>query len=377
MQNTPHPWGEPVWSFPVPVTPVPLTPDMRVDVAIVGAGFTGLATAFYVLHCRPDLHLAVFESQQVGAGASGRTGGLVLEDTAVGPLPGVEDCIATLHDLVTTQNLQCDLQLGYCWEIGRQGADPLSPIQWDDQGTLQVVNVKPGGAFDPRKFLSGLAAIVERAGGQIFEHAPVTGLDVTQDGDVRLDVAGNRVHAARVVFATNAFSLPLLGLQGRAGGVHTIAVATEPLADAVFDAIGWSTRTPFYTLDLPYLWGRVTADGRMVMGGGLTGREDVLTARADAPEAVQLFDRLERRIHGLNPALRHVRITHRWIGPIGFTIDNRPLITSYDEQQRVLIATGYRGHGVALSVRVGKLLAEVLTGQGCLPAWDTFEPSHV
>jgi len=375
LPDTPHPWGEPVWSFPVTVTPCPLGDGFHVDVAIVGAGFTGLATAFYVLRSHPELRVAVFEAQQVGAGASGRTGGLVLEDTAIGPLPGVENCIATLHDLVTTQGIACDLQLEGCWEIGRQHAHPLSPIEWEDHGTLQVVHMRPGGAFDPRKFLAGLADVVQRAGGQIFEHAPVMGLDAAQGSDVRLDVAGKGVHAARVVFATNASCLPLLGLQDRAGGVHTIAVATEPLADAVFDAIGWATRTPFYTLDLPYLWGRVTADGRAVMGGGLTGHEDMHNARVDTPEALQLFDSLERRIHRLRPALREVHITHRWMGPIGFTADNKPLITDRDDH-RVLIATGYRGHGVALSVRVGKLLAEVLTGTGQLPVWDILESHH-
>ena len=261
MPHASHPWGEPVWSFPVPVTPRPLPDDWRVDVAVVGAGFTGLATAHYVLQRSPALRVAVFEAQQVGAGASGRTGGLVLEDTAVGPLPGVEECVATLHELVSTQHIACDLHVGGCWEIGRHGGLPSSPIQWADHGTLQVVNVIPGGAFDPRKFLAGLAAIIQRAGGQIFEHAPVTGLDLASRQGVRLEVGGKGVYAERVVFATNAFCLPLLGLQDWAEGVHTIALATEPLADAVLDAIGWGTRTPFYTLDLPYLWGRVTADG--------------------------------------------------------------------------------------------------------------------
>jgi len=361
-----------VWSFPVLVNPCSLEDGCHVDVAIVGAGFTGLATAFYVLRGHPELRVAVFEAQQVGAGASGRTGGLVLEDTAVGPLPGVEDCIATLRDLVTTEGIACDLELPGSWEIGRQHAHPLSPIQWEDHGTLQVVNMRSGGAFDPRKFLAGLADLVQAAGGQIFEYAPVMGLDVTKNGAVRLDVAGKGVRADRVVFATNAFCLSLLGLQDRAGGVHTIAVATEPLTDAVFDALGWSSHTPFYTLDQPYLWGRVTADGRAVMGGGLTGRHDILNARFDAPEAVPLFDSLERRIHNLNPVLREIQITHRWMGPIGFTTDNKPLLTDRDDH-RVLIAIGYRGHGVALSVRVGKLLAEVLSGAGQLPVWDTLE----
>jgi glycine/D-amino acid oxidase-like deaminating enzyme len=341
-----------------------------VDVAIVGAGFTGLATAHYVCQFCPDWRVAVFETQQVGNGASGRTGALVLEDTAVGPLPGVENCIATLQELVSTQGIQCDLRADGCWEIGRQHALPTSPIRWSDQGTLQVVHEIPGGAFDPRKFLAGLAEIVQRAGGQIFEHAPVTGLAVEKRSSVRLTVAGKAVYAEHAVFATNPWCLSLLGLQDQAEGVHTVAVATEPLADAIYDAIGWASRTPFYTLDLPYLWGRVTADGCAVIGGGTVGRGNVDHARADTPEAVRLFESLERRIRGLHPALGSVRITHRWMGPLCAASDSKPIITSIDEDGRVLVATGYRGHGVALSVRVGKLLAEVLAGCGKLPAWS-------
>ena len=370
MQQTAHPWGEPVWSFPIPVTPHPLPNDMHVDVAVVGAGFTGLATAHYVLQHTPGLRLAVFEAWQVGAGASGRTGGLVLEDTADGPLPGIDNCIATLQELVSTQSIACDLHVAGCWEIGRHGGHRDSPIQWADHGTLRVVNFIPGGAFDPRMFLAGLAAVVEHAGGQIFEHAPVTGLDVASPGGVQLEVGEKVVHAERVVFGTNAFCLPLLRLEDQAGGVHTIAVATEPLADAAFEASGWGTRTPFYTLDLPYLWGRVTREGRLVIGAGLIGRGDVEHARVDSPEARSLFEGLERRIRGLYPALHRVHFTHRWMGPICFTSNHKPIIASLDEDRRVLVATGYSGHGVALSARVGKLLAEVLAGQTELPRWS-------
>jgi glycine/D-amino acid oxidase-like deaminating enzyme len=352
------------------VTPRALPGDWHVDVAVVGAGFTGLATAHYVLQRSPASRVAVFEARDVGAGASGRTGGLVLEDTAVGPLPGVEDCVATLQELVTTQQIACDLQVGGCWEIGRHGGRPGSPIQWADHGTLRVVNVIPGGAFDPRKFLAGLATVIQRAGGYIFEHVPVTGLDMASGGSIRIEAGGKAVHAERVVFATNAFCLPLLGLESCATGVHTIALATEPLSDAVLDEIGWATRMPFYTLDLPYLWGRVTADGRAVIGAGLVGHGDVENARVDSAEARHLFDGLERRIRNLHPALHQVRITHRWMGPLCLTNDSKPLVASLDADSRVLVATGYRGHGVALSARVGKLLAAVLAGESDLPVWS-------
>jgi glycine/D-amino acid oxidase-like deaminating enzyme len=370
VQNVSHAWGEPVWSFPVVVTPRLLTDGMQVDVAIVGAGFTGLATAHYILQNNPGLEVGVFEAQQVGAGASGRTGGIVLEGTAIGLLPGVEDCVATLQELLRTQGMACDLRVDGCWEIGRHGGQPTSPLQWADHGTLQVVNVIPGGALDPRKFLAGMAAWCQQAGGQIFEHAPVTGLDMERPSDVQLTVAGKSIKAARVVFTTNAFCLSLLGLHGWAEGVHTVAVATQPLADSLFDAIGWATRTPFYTLDRPYLWGRATADNRMVIGGGLIGHGQVEQDWVETPDATRLFDSLQHRIRGLHPALRQVCITHRWMGPLCITADSKPIIASIDAERRVLLATGYRGHGVALSVRVGKLLAEVLTGQGDLPAWS-------
>ena len=370
VQEKAHFWGEPVWSFPMTVTPHPLPDGLHVDVAVVGAGFTGLATAYYVLQRTPGLRLAVFEARQVGAGASGRTGGLVLEDTAEGPLPGIDHCIATLEGLVSTAGIACDLQVAGCWEIGRHGGHRDSPIQWNDHGTLQVVNFIPGGAFDPRRYLAGLAAVVEHAGGQIFEHAPVTGLDVTSPGNVRLEIGEKVVSAERVVFGTNAFCLPLLHLEDRAGAVHTIAVATEPLADAAFEAMGWSTHTPFYTLDLPYLWGRVTAERRLVIGAGLIGHDDVENTRVDSAEARSLFEGLERRIRGLHPVLHRLHFTQRWMGPICFTSNRKPIITSLDENRRVLVATGYSGHGVALSARVGKLLAEVLAGQTELPEWS-------
>ncbi|MBM3225769.1 MAG: FAD-binding oxidoreductase, partial [Candidatus Tectomicrobia bacterium] len=196
-QSVSHPWGEPIWSFPIPITRRPLTDDTWVDVAIVGAGFTGLATAHYVQQLCPDRQVVVFEAQQVGNGASGRTGGLVLEDTAVGPLPGVGDCVATVQKLVRTQGIQCDLRVDGCWEIGRQRGQATSPIQWADHGTLRVVYNIPGGAFDPRRFLAGLAERVQKAGGQIFEQSPVTGLHLTDHDDVCLTVAGKTVRAGR------------------------------------------------------------------------------------------------------------------------------------------------------------------------------------
>lgn len=89
---------------------------------------------------------------------------------------------------------------------------------------------------------------------------------------------------------------------------------------------------------------------------------------------MQVFTSLEARMRHLHPALEQIRITHRWLGPLCFTGDGRPVIALKDNDARVMMATGYRGHGVALSVRIGKLFADVLAGQVSLPAWS-YRPS--
>jgi glycine/D-amino acid oxidase-like deaminating enzyme len=103
-------WGDPPWRTHIPIPRAPL-PE-QVEVAVVGAGFTGLATALACASRGASVHL--FEARAIGAGASGRTGGIALEATAVGPLPGAEHCLAALQSLAAAHGIECDLDLGGC-----------------------------------------------------------------------------------------------------------------------------------------------------------------------------------------------------------------------------------------------------------------------
>src|SRR5271168_1729226 len=133
------PWGTPPWK--INFTPSRHKLPAHADFAIIGGGFTGLAAAAWLRTLAPEKSVAVFESARIGAGASGRTGGMVLAETAAGDFPDLGDVLAGLTDILKKLGVECDLELPGAWEIGRSGGGmENSPIAWEDSGTLRVVN---------------------------------------------------------------------------------------------------------------------------------------------------------------------------------------------------------------------------------------------
>ena len=345
-------------------------PD-AVDFAIVGGGFTGLAAAAWLRHLEPKKHVALFESSRIGAGSSGHTGGMALADTAAGELPGLGDVLAGLSGILRELQVQCDLQLPGALEIGREGILPDSPIAWSDSGALGVTKEVPGGTIDPGKMLSGLAWAATKSGALIFENAPVESLAV-EESPV-LHVAGHPVRARCVLVATNAESLELSGLAGTAQPKFTLAVATEPLSSDQMSTLGLASGKPFYTSDLPYLWGRVFRGNRVIFGSGLVHLEDwreLLTLNVTEGDAADLLADLEKRIRNLHPTLQSVRLSHRWGGPILIADKWQPVFRRHAEHRDVIVSGAYSGHGVALSVYLGAWAAEAMLGKRDLPQWD-------
>jgi glycine/D-amino acid oxidase-like deaminating enzyme len=343
----------------------------RVDFAIIGGGFTGLAAAAWLRHLDTKKRVALFESSRIGAGSSGHTGGMTLADTAVGELPDLGDVLAGLSVILRELQVQCDLQLPGAFEIGREGILPGSPIAWSDSGTLGVTKEVPGGTIDPGKMLSGLAWAATKSGALIFENAPVESLAV-EESPV-LHVAGRPVRARSVLVATNAESLELSGLVGRAQPKFTLAVATEPLSSDQISSLGLAPGKPFYTSDLPYLWGRVFHGNRVILGSGLVHLDDwreLLTLNVTEGHAADLLADLEKRVRNLHPALQSVRLRHRWGGPILIADKWQPVFRRHAEHRDVIVLGAYSGHGVALSVYLGAWAAEAMLGKRELPLWD-------
>jgi glycine/D-amino acid oxidase-like deaminating enzyme len=361
-------WGNPPWTIDFNSAARALPSE--VEFAIVGGGFSGLSAAARLRQLFPDKTTAVFEADCVGAGSSGHTGGLTLAESAAGDLPGLGDVLDGFAEILQELKIDCDFNLPGVWELGRSKVKKDSPISWSDSGPLGVVNDVPGGTVDPGKLVSGLAQAAQRSGAAIFEHARVDKISYEQP--LELEISGRRVRAGHILLATNAESLELSDLSV-AEPKFTLALATAPLTDAQLKNIGLATHKPFYTVDLPYLWGRPLHGQRLIFGSGLVHLEhwsellnlDILTG-----EAAGLMRLLELRVHCLHPALENIQFTNRWGGPILITDQMKPVLSHHLKSKEITVLGGYSGHGVALSVYLGRWAADVLAGKRKLPSWD-------
>jgi glycine/D-amino acid oxidase-like deaminating enzyme len=369
--SNPHPhWGASPWHIDFAVRTKAVPPS--VDFAIVGGGFTGLAAAAWLRRLAPGKSVAVFEADHIGAGASGRTGGMALAESAAGDLPGLGDVLGGLERILAELDIDCDLSLPGAFEIGRGKALKTSSIQWNDSGSLRVVKKVPGGTLDPGKLVAGLARVADERGATIIESHPVTQIEWPRRPV--LHAGGTRCSAGKILLATNALALELTALAGRAEPKLTLAVLTEPMDEKRLEAIGLAGGNPFYTVDLPYLWGRCLRDGSVIFGAGLVDADasrDLTEIDITTGDARNLFESIERRIHNLHSELREIKVTHRWGGPILFRENWRPVFMPHPQSKNAIVLGAYAGHGVALSVYLGAWAAEALLGRRKLPSWGS------
>lgn len=377
----PHNWGNAPWHLDF--TPsLPQTLPEVLDFAVVGGGFTGLAAAAWLRKTAPDKSVALLEAWNLGAGASGRTGGMALSESAAGDLPGLGDVLAGFKEILGEFGIDCDQRFTGAWEIARNKGLSRSPISWNDSGTLRVRKEVPGGTINAGKLVSGLARGADRLGALILVNHPVT--DILWSDMPEIEVtprasASRKISAHKIIFATNALSLELSELKTDTHPKLTLAVATEPVTTEQLAQIGLAERKPFYTVDLPYLWGRVCENNSIIFGAGLVQAphsDDLNDVDISAAEVPQIFDSLETRVRGLHPAVKSVRFTHRWGGPILFRDSWKPIFMWHPEARKTknaIVIGAFAGHGVALSSYLGRWAAEALLGHRKLPSWGKIE----
>jgi len=402
-------WGETPWKITFRGRRAAL--PGHVDFAVVGGGFAGLSAAAWLARLAPKKTVLLLEAARVGNGASGRTGGMALAQTAAGDLPGLGDVLRGYRKILRDLRVDAELELPGVWEVARgeksmegKKVQPLknSPIDWEDSGRVRAVSTFPGGTVNPGRVVSGLAQAANRAGAQIVEEAEVVRMEFSDL--VRLHVERKLAHgvekrvvtAEKVLLATNAASRELAGkIYSRKESSEprlTFAVATAPLTKKQITSLGVDSGRPFYSVDFPYLWGRMLKNRGMIFGSGLVPafgkflREDAARARSAEADVVKLWGGLERfdvrhgepaarlrslekRVRLLHPAMKNVRITHRWGGPILTTKDFMPTFRAHPESQNVVVLGGFSGHGVALSVYLGRWAAEYSVGKRRLPRW--------
>jgi glycine/D-amino acid oxidase-like deaminating enzyme len=370
-------WGQPPWD--IDFTPARQSLPHEADFAIIGAGFTGLAAAASLRVHAPGKSVVVLEAERIGHGASGRTGGMVLAESAKGDLPGLGDVLGGLQRILAELSRasgvpiadHAQLSLPGAWEIARRKGLPDSPISWTDSGTLRVVNEVPGGTLDPGRMVEGLARAAEKLGAIVVEDARVDHLLWGERGG-EMRFPGGKLRARKILISTNALSLDLSGLAASTHPKLTLAAVTAPLSDAALTSLGLAARKPFYTVDFPYLWGRVCPDNSIVWGAGLVGPADlgdVEQIDISGEEPSRMFARLEERIRHLRPGLESLSFTHRWGGPILFRDDWTPVFSHHADSRDGIVLGAFAGHGVALSTYLGHWAAEAMLGRRDLPKW--------
>jgi gamma-glutamylputrescine oxidase len=365
-------WGTPPWHADPGLARAPWRE--RVEVAVIGAGLTGVSAAYHL--ARRGVGVALLDAGAVGAGASGRTGGLVLEGTAAGNLDGVANCVDTLRQVVNDAGIACDLRLGGVWELEhRRGASPCAALWPDGDTMLCIAGREPGGSVDAGALLRGLAVAAHRAGAAIHERVTVNAIE--PGATILLQTASGTLRAEHVVVALGAYVTSLLPLPVGMTPALTLALATAPLSDAALADMGLASRAPFYTTDLPYLWGRVVADGRLILGAGLVHPADGDVRSLTLADGVvrDALCRLETRVRGLHQALARTEITARWGGPIAFRRGAVPIVSRLPGVPAVIACAAYAGHGVALGVRVGQLVTDAIVDGTPLPAWGELQPA--
>ena len=368
--------------------------DLDVDVSIIGAGYTGLWTAYYLKRHAPELSIAIVEAQTAGFGASGRNGGWLMgnllgEDRMLAGLsPGQRrESFDLLHgipdevkNVIDREGIDCDYRKGgalycaarypeqeaslrsYLASLYAEGLNE-SDYHWlsPDELAQQIRVARPyGGIFTPHvatihpaRLVRGLARAVERMGVQIFEQSPVT---QWQSGQVV--TAKARVRSRWVVPAVEGYAntLPTLGRYQLP--VQSLLVATEPLSQAVWDEIGLSRGQAFSESSRQVTYGQRTVDNRLVFGarggyqfgGRLRGNFDLSESEIE----------LRRYLFGeLFPQLKDVRISHAWGGNLGMSRRFQPHMLC-DRQQGIALAGGYGGEGVGASHLGGRTLADLI-----------------
>lgn len=374
------------------LSPRPSLPgDLDADVAIIGAGLTGLWTAYELQRRDPSLRIVLLEKRIAGFGASGRNGGWVsaLFPRSAASLEqrhGREAAVAMRRAMVDTVD-----------EVGRVIADEgidahyvkggtvvfaRSASQWADArreveqarafGTDALELWGPervrasharGAVYDPAcarvhpaRLTRSLARIVEARGATIFE-----GTEVTTWSPGAVETTRGRVRARHVIAALEGYGASVAQSRRRILPLYSLMIATEPLPAAVWDEMGIEHGQTFADGRHLVIYGQRTADDRIAFGGRGARYHFGSAIRPEYDRVQRVFDHLRRTVQELFPQLPELEVSHTWGGPLGVPRDWHASVV-YDPTTGLGGAGGYVGDGLATTNLAGRTLADLVTG---------------
>lgn len=384
---------------PTPVQRAPLTSSREADVCIVGAGFTGLWTAYYLLRADPSLTVVVLEANVAGFGASGRNGGwvegrtagtrdfwasLAGRDAAVAQERAAQRAVDEVGKVVAEEGIDCAFYKGGAMmslaqtplQLEQQRAAVERDRMWgfgpEDYSLLDgeavseriAVHNVLGARFSPHyarvqpaKLAVGLSQVVERLGATIYEKTPVTAIEP------RLArTASGVVRAKFTVRATEAYTRSLTGQSRMILPTASTMIATEQLSPETWQALRWKEAETFLDGTRRHVYVQRTGDGRIALGGrGRPYRYASQTGAEDPPDP-QAVRALRTRLIELFPLLAEVSLDGAWQGVMGASREWAPAV-GLDRDTGMAWAGAYGGQGVCAANLAGRTLADLIRGQ--------------
>ncbi len=387
---------KPFWTddAPLPEGHSSLRGTITADLAIVGAGFTGLWTALLASERHPDWKIVILEGKTAGWAASGRNGGWVDSSLTHGEsngrarFPDEYDLLdqAGLDNLDEMEKTATDREWDVdFWRSGsfsvateehqvewlKESADGDREIFLNHQDIQARVNSPTylAATFSPRdtalvhpaKLTRELVKAVKDAGLEIFDNTPVKSLDATSDS-VTLTTARGSVTAKRVALATNAFPSLLKRYRLHTVPVYDYVVMTEPLTKDQLSSIGWSGREGIGDMANQFHYYRMSADNRILFGGYDAIYHYGGKVRSRYEERPESYQRLASHFFTTFPQLEGLRFSHRWAGAID-TCSRFSAFFATARSGRVAYTAGFTGLGVAATRFAGNVMLDQLTGE--------------
>ncbi|MEU6893954.1 FAD-binding oxidoreductase [Streptomyces sp. NPDC046557] len=373
----------------------PLTSDTTADVVIVGGGYTGLWTAYYLKASAPDLRVTVLEQKFCGYGASGRNGGWLYNGIAgrdrYAALHGhqaalrlqraMNETVTEVIDIAAKEDIRADIHHGGVLEVARTPAqltrlktfheaelsfgetDRVLHDAVDTRARVDVADAvgsswSPHGArIHPLKLVTGLAAACERLGVVIHESTPVTEIVPGRAG-----TPYGAVRAPYVLRCTEGFTAALKGHKRSWLPMNSSMIATAPLPPEVWDSLAWSGREVLGDMAHAYMYAQRTADDRIAIGGrGVPYRYGSRTDN-DGTTQERTIASLTTLLTSFFPVLTGVEITHAWSGVLGVPRDWCATV-ALDRTTGLGWAGGYVGSGVATANLSGRTLRDLVLGE--------------
>lgn len=372
-----------------------------VDIAILGGGFTGLWTAYYLKNQNPSLDIAILEQEFVGYGASGRNGGWCSPTISVGPSESIRrygmertkqtiqamfDTVNEIEKVIAEEKIEADWKKGGALEIAlgdyglpglESSVETYTKLGFGDEvellneeqtrervfvaGAKGGMFLKNSAVINPYKLVRQLARVLEKNGITIYENTKV--IDIVEGNESSnpklITNSGELIARHACVLAGEAYMSQLSKFHRQVIPIYSLITVSEPLTEDQWEQIGWKERETVGSTRLSVDYLQKTADGRILFGGRGQPYRYGSKIKDSFDYHKPTHQLLQQMFKKWFPMLQDVKFTHSWGGPLGVTRDWTPNVL-YNKRTKIASVWGYVGQGVSTTNLTGRIVTDLI-----------------